>query len=248
MGRKITIVRCPGCGERRDKRHVTWLLNPERYPVGLPRICGGCVRTAETAWTPLGVEGFLAKLREERAAELAFKRTEVARWKEATFDYTWCGTAFKLRRRDSQRARAYEAEDRAFEKLPLLVGGDLASATTFIERILASPIWAQVSKEQGTNRTRLDVHLTRERGGAYQRMNEIGLSRRACCRPWVLLHELAHASCHYRVHHHWPWANAYLQLVDAELGRECRMRLQHEFERNGVQYEPKPEDQAAGCD
>lgn len=155
-----------------------------------------------------------------------------------TFRYQLNGLVYDLPKRDSQKAKLYRAERRAFgaafgEKLE---DGSIPAVTRFVRRVEASKTWSKLLREAGKALFPIKVDDGRgcriARGGYW-----IRLPRWARTIP-VILHEMAHVA-RPAANHNWPFAEAYVRLVSRFIGVEAAASLKRAFKDAGVRIRPK---------
>lgn len=156
--------------------------------------------------------------------------------------------------RDTQRKRAYRAEDKALPTMEQRRFADIGEVARYC-RDLMSTTWFQ---RRWPEFKRLDLfyrpHLRAANANSIDYDRSIGGhcnfgawalgNRPGRVRPerlggeWLVLHELAHAIAQRRHKHDALWARIYLELVGFKMGREAYNALRDQFRQHKVRYKP----------
>lgn len=135
-------------------------------------------------------------------------------------DYKWDGETCQVPLRDNQKGKVYTAES----ILPRRQIGDasLEAVTAYVRRVEASVAWSKLLARSGLQPVTLEVRpgdgCSWARGGRFR----LTLPRWAR-QEAVVLHEMAHAATP-GASHNWPFAAAFLSLVQTFMGKEAASR------------------------
>lgn len=155
---------------------------------------------------------------------------------------------------DSQRRRAYRAEDKALPKLEQRRFKNIGEVARYC-RDLISTQWFQ---RRWPDFERLDLfYRPHKRAASANSRDWEAITGGACYfgawslgdRPgrrdperlggeWLVLHELAHAIAPRGHKHDALWARIYLELVKFKMGRAAHDALRAEFKANRVKFNP----------
>jgi putative metallohydrolase (TIGR04338 family) len=155
---------------------------------------------------------------------------------------------------DSQRKRAYRAEDKALPRLDQKRFKDIGEVARYC-RDLISTEWFQ---RRWPHFERLDLFYRPRKRAASANSREYEAITGGSCyfgawalgdRPgrkdparlggeWLVLHELAHAIAPRGHSHDALWARIYLELVKFKMGREAHDALRSEFKAQRVKFNP----------
>lgn len=145
------------------------------------------------------------------------------------------------RPRDSQRAKVYRAEAQAFkggEHDAIIGAGTLAEVGLYMEKVRGSAWWR---KHFGRSLTFYDLADGRGcRSASYRRLGSRFTYPTWSRKPWVVLHEMAHAV----TADHLPWhgrefCRHYLKLVRHYLGADAEGALKKAFAEHKVKWKKK---------
>lgn len=152
------------------------------------------------------------------------------------------GSAHELLASDTQRSKVYKAERAALAQLDQRKYPTVKDLERRVREIMGSATARKIRDEFGLRRkTQVSVGDGRGRRAASSYGGEIRMPRWART-DWVLLHELAHELAPRSVHHHWPFAHAYLKLVSRFMGTEAAeaaKALKASFREHKVRFAPK---------
>jgi hypothetical protein len=167
--------------------------------------------------------------------------------------------ARKYPSKDSQRAKVYAAERRAF-------AGNVKATEPLTEkevREFAEKARLWLDAKHNLYAPKIDFRFSNGgRGGAWARRGwgSTLMFTPSAKKRWIVLHEVAHL---YAPHRHpdydgddrahgWVFCDLYLMLVQHYLGVEAAKRLRAEFRAEGARYRPKrtmsPEQRAAAAE
>lgn len=147
-------------------------------------------------------------------------------------DYEWDEEMYQIPLRDSQKGKVYNAES----ILPRRQIGDasLEAVTAYVRRVEASTTWRKLLLRSGLLPVVLEVRpgngCSWARGGRFR----LTLPQWARSEA-VVLHEMAHAATP-GAGHNWPFAAAFLSLVQTFMGKEAAKVLKASFKECRVKY------------
>lgn len=156
--------------------------------------------------------------------------------------------------RDTQRRKAYRAEDKALPKMEQQRFKDIAGVARYC-RDLMSTVWFQ---RRFPEFVKLNLYYRPKKRAASANSFDYERSIGGSCffgawalgdRPgrrdperlggeWLVLHELAHAIAQRGHKHDALWARIYLELVGFKMGREAYESLREQFRQHKVRYKP----------
>lgn len=140
------------------------------------------------------------------------------------------------RPKDMQANKLYAAENTVFDKTKAMEFREVCKFTANLIN------FAFVQRRYGAELNRAPVHVTEKTRGHYARGGATGIF----LPPWawnkgIICHELAHVIVQRRhggtvAAHGWEFAAIYLDLVQAALGPERRLRLEAAFKAGKVRF------------
>lgn len=145
---------------------------------------------------------------------------------------------------DSQRAKLYRAEQ-SVNWPQILPHGDRGAVLAYAKKVMASACFRRLLARWGgpesLAKSKVSFgHGSRRSSTAYtDRIVFAPNAVKLTCAAWHVLHEVAHIASPGRVHHHWPFASAYLELVRRFLGKDAADMLKVEFRACNVRWKPR---------
>lgn len=173
----------------------------------------------------------------------------------ATYKFRFQGQPQEVLQTDSQREKVYAAERAVFSRAEVDKFKTRRGFAGRINRIAKSPTVTKIRREFGLGPVygSIDVDLRRSHVASASFGGRVEISRTSLD-EWTLLHELAHEILPRGIHHHWPFAYAYLKLVSRFMGAAKAKELKAAFKAHGVRFKPKrtrnltPEQRAAAAE
>jgi hypothetical protein len=158
----------------------------------------------------------------------------------ATYPFTFNGTRQEVLRTDSQREKVYSAEREVFDRGEVEKFKTRRGFAGRMNRIAKSATATKIRREFGLGKVygSIDVDLRRSNVSSTSYGGRVEISR-SSLDMWTLLHELAHEILPRGIHHHWPFAYAYLKLVSRYMGTAKAKELKAAFRKHKVRMKPK---------
>lgn len=151
------------------------------------------------------------------------------------------GVVHLISRRDSQRARVYAAERKAFGAAFYAKVDDvsLEGLQRLVDRVTGSATWKKLFHRNPKVIVpgRVEVRPGYAARAAFARCGTITLPKWSRTLP-IILHELAHVVAGGAVGHHWPFASHYIDLVGVFMGAEAKRTLKQQFKAHRVRFTP----------
>lgn len=157
-----------------------------------------------------------------------------------TYRIPFKGILHELPSTDSQREKVYSAERATFSRETVAKLKTRRGIEGKMNRIAQSPTVRKIRAEFGLGpiRGRIQVETRRAHSRSTSYGGLVAVSKTSFD-MWTLLHELAHEILPRGVHHHWPFAYAYLKLVSRYMGADAAKRLKAAFKETGARFKPK---------